>query len=120
MLGAALAALAAIALVALLIARSGPRRAGREDDAASEARLAELDGELDRLERAGAAAEAKRLFQDFLEQERDAAVVACAWLRRGDRARLRGDLDAGQLAYSSAFARATDPRTSDVLRCMAP
>jgi serine/threonine protein kinase len=109
LLGAAFAALAALALVAFLIGRSAPRRAGPADDAASEARLDELDGELDRLERTGATAEAERLFQDFLEQERDAAVVARAWLRRGDRARLRRDLDAGQLAYSNAFARAADP-----------
>ena len=105
-LAAAVAAAAVLAAVAVFaVARHERRARPAEAHAAVIARLDELFAELDRLHAAGALAEEQRLFQEFLEAERDPAVIAQAWLRRADRELARDELEPARISYSAAYAR---------------
>jgi Protein kinase domain/FG-GAP-like repeat len=94
------------------LVRHGGRGAagGSGVDPTAGARVEAMVNEVDRLERAGDPDQARQLFQEFLEQERDVTVVALAWLERGDRERERKQLEPALVSYSNAYARATDPR----------
>jgi len=110
MIALAAVATTAAALIALALLRRGAfsDHAGR-GSATAPARLDDLDAELDRLHAGDSIADEQRLFEEFVEQERDPSVVALAWLHRGDRERRRSDSDAALVSYSSAYARTAEP-----------
>jgi serine/threonine protein kinase len=108
----AVIALAVIALALFVTWRA--RRPAREDGgggAASPAAVSRVDAlfaEIDRLERLGNTAEATRMYQAFLDEEREPGAVALAWLHKGDRQRDRGEREAALDTYAGAYARAGD------------
>jgi predicted Ser/Thr protein kinase len=108
----AAAILTAVVLVAVLLAVAAGRitRGARPaTDAAALKRVEELGQALDRLHAKGATVENERLFQDFVQHERDPNVVAQAWLMRGERQRGRGESAAARASFANAYARATVP-----------
>jgi len=111
-LGAALVAALAIT-VGMWIGRCGARRGERTrasaTSAAAASRATALLAEIDRLEGAGQAAEAARLYDAFIHDERDATALTLAWLGHGDRQRARGQRDAALDSYAAAYARSADP-----------
>jgi hypothetical protein len=111
-IGAALVAAAAIA-VGMWIGRCGARRGERSQaiaaSAAAESRVTALFVEIDRLAARGDTAEAARLYDAFIDDERDPSALTLAWLGHADRQRARGQRDAALDSYAAAYARTADP-----------